>query len=88
MNVDLNDQEAATLLRELDHIIDGDLFPIAAHQAAETDLREDPAAAGARAATAAAALGAAAGRCETATLALRSEPRPPASEANLKQNRQ
>jgi len=55
MNLELTEEEAAFLLRELDHIIDGDrYFLVAADQNLEGDPREDQTGAGTRAAAAAA----------------------------------
>jgi hypothetical protein len=40
MNLDLFDEETAALLRELDHIIDGDrYFPVAPHPDPDGDPR-------------------------------------------------
>jgi hypothetical protein len=44
MTLDLTDEETATLLGELDRIIDGDRFPLSAsHSDTERDKRQDPA---------------------------------------------
>jgi hypothetical protein len=54
MNLDLTDEEAAALLRELDGLIDGDRYFLSPrHQDPESDPRQDQAGAGARAAASA-----------------------------------
>jgi hypothetical protein len=40
MNVDLNDEESAALLRELDHIIDGDRYPFSPRIRTLTAIRD------------------------------------------------
>ena len=47
MNLDLTDEETAALFRELDGLIDGDLFHVAAYQDLESDPRQNQTGAGA-----------------------------------------
>ena len=69
MHLDLTDEETAALLRELDSLIAGDpLLHVAAYQDPESNPRQDPTGAGARAvASAAEAICATAGDGEAET---------------------
>ena len=76
MPVDLSDDETAALLRELDHIIDGDRFPLSLRIRILSAIRDKlrPAAARAR------AVGAAEGLCAATSgspTPMRTEPGPP-----------
>jgi hypothetical protein len=73
MTLDLSDEEAAALLAELDHIIDGDRYPLSPRiRTPDGDPRQAAAAAGAR--TAAAAEGVCAAARGPASTRVRSEP--------------